>query len=504
MELFDNVIHGFTIAFQWENLLWSLFGVFMGNLIGVLPGMGVLAAISILLPLTYAMTPTAALMMLAGIYYGAQYGGGITCILLNLPGTASHAVTCLDGNPLALKGKSGSALFMLILASFIGAAVGIIIMILFSPVLVEVAFQFGPAEYFSMMMLGLFAGATLAKGSPVKGVAMVFLGLLLGVVGTDVNTGTIRYAFGVIELSDGVQLVALAMGLFGLADFLANVNIIGRGTKVRDTTKMSVRPEPGDIKQSLAPIARGSAIGAVLGILPGTGATIASFMSYAVEKRVSKTPQRFGRGAIEGIAGPESANNAAAQTSFIPTMSLGIPGDSVMALMLGALIIHGIQPGPQMVTEHADLFWGLIASFWIGNVLLVIMNLPLIGMWAKMLKVPYKYLFPSALFFVCVGVYSTNNTLFDVGMVLVVGLLGYLFLKLRFSPAPLLLGFVLGPMVEENFRRALLLSRGDMGIFVDRPISAGFIYAILALAIWLVFSSVRNRRRMRAMAQQEA
>ncbi|AUL46300.1 hypothetical protein BBB39_04195 [Bordetella trematum] len=504
MELFDNVIHGFTIAFQWENLLWSLFGVFMGNLIGVLPGMGVLAAISILLPLTYAMTPTAALMMLAGIYYGAQYGGGITCILLNLPGTASHAVTCLDGNPLALQGKSGSALFMLILASFIGAGVGIIVMILFSPVLVEVAFQFGPAEYFSMMMLGLFAGSTLAKGSPVKGVAMVFLGLLLGVVGTDVNTGTIRYAFGVIELSDGIQLVALAMGLFGLADFLANVNIIGRGTKVRDTSKMSVRPEPGDIKQSLAPIARGSAIGAVLGILPGTGATIASFMSYAVEKRVSKTPQRFGRGAIEGIAGPESANNSAAQTSFIPTMSLGIPGDSVMALMLGALIIHGIQPGPQMVTEHADLFWGLIASFWIGNLLLVVMNLPLIGMWAKMLKVPYKYLFPSALFFVCVGVYSTNNTLFDVAVVLAVGVLGYLFLKLRFSPAPLLLGFVLGPMVEENFRRALLLSRGDMAIFVDRPISAGFIYAIFALAAWLVFSSVRARRRMRAMAQQQA
>ncbi len=502
MELFDNVIHGFTIAFQWENLLWSLFGVFMGNLIGVLPGMGVLAAISILLPLTYAMTPTAALMMLAGIYYGAQYGGGITCILLNLPGTASHAVTCLDGNPLALQGKSGSALFMLILASFIGAGVGIIVMILFSPVLVEVAFQFGPAEYFSMMMLGLFAGSTLAKGSPVKGVAMVFLGLLLGVVGTDVNTGTIRYAFGVIELSDGIQLVALAMGLFGLADFLANVNIIGRGTKVRDTSKMSVRPEPGDIKQSLAPIARGSVIGSVLGILPGTGATIASFMSYAVEKRVSKTPQRFGRGAIEGIAGPESANNSAAQTSFIPTMSLGIPGDSVMALMLGALIIHGIQPGPQMVTEHADLFWGLIASFWIGNLLLVVMNLPLIGMWAKMLKVPYKYLFPSALFFVCVGVYSTNNTLFDVAVVLAVGVLGYLFLKLRFSPAPLLLGFVLGPMVEENFRRALLLSRGELSIFVERPISLGFIVACVLLIALLATSAVRQRGRRKELLVQ--
>jgi len=377
-------------------------------------------------------------------------------------------------------------------------------MILFSPMLVEVAFKFGPAEYFSMMMLGLFAGATLAKGSAVKGIAMVFLGLLAGVVGTDVNTGTIRYAFGVLELSDGIQLVALAMGLFGLADFFSNVNRIGKATVIaKEGVKMSVRPEPGDIRKSVAPVARGTAIGSVLGILPGTGATIASFMSYAVEKRVSKTPARFGRGAIEGVAGPEAANNAAAQTSFIPTMSLGIPGDPVMALMLGALIIHGIQPGPQMIVEHADLFWGLIASFWIGNVMLVIMNLPLIGMWAKLLQVPYKYLFPSALFFVCVGVYSTHNALFDVTMVLIVGIIGYVFIKLRFSPAPLLLGFVLGPMVEENFRRALLLSRGDLNVFLDRPLSAAFIYAILALAAWLIYSTIKNRRKMRQLLAQQ-
>ena len=504
MDLLSNVMNGFAVAFQWENLAWSIFGVFMGNLIGVLPGMGVLAAVSILLPLTYAMTPVAALMMLAGIYYGAQYGGGITCILLNLPGTPSHAVTCLDGNPLAKQGKSGSALFMLVMASFAGATVGILVMILFSPMLVEVAFKFGPAEYFSMMMLGLFAGATLAKGSAVKGIAMVFLGLLAGVVGTDVNTGTIRYAFGVLELSDGIQLVALAMGLFGLADFFSNVNRIGKATVIaKEGVKMSVRPEPGDIRKSVAPVARGTAIGSVLGILPGTGATIASFMSYAVEKRVSKTPARFGRGAIEGVAGPEAANNAAAQTSFIPTMSLGIPGDPVMALMLGALIIHGIQPGPQMIVEHADLFWGLIASFWIGNVMLVIMNLPLIGMWAKLLQVPYKYLFPSALFFVCVGVYSTHNALFDVTMVLIVGIIGYVFIKLRFSPAPLLLGFVLGPMVEENFRRALLLSRGDLNVFLDRPLSAAFIYAILALAAWLIYSTIKNRRKMRQLLAQQ-
>ncbi len=505
MDTLSNLMHGFSIAFQWNNLGWSLFGVFMGNLIGVLPGMGVLAAISILLPLTYSMTPTAALMMLAGIYYGAQYGGGITCILLNLPGTASHAVTCLDGNPLARQGKAGSALFMLIFSSFIGAIVGILILLFFTPILVDVAFKFGPAEYFSMMMLGLLAGATLAKGSAIKGVVMVVFGLVLGVAGTDVNTGTIRFAFGILELSDGLQLVALAMGFFGLADFIANVNRIGKVSKVKGSDSMSMssmKPQAGDIRASLAPIARGSAIGAALGILPGTGPTIASFISYATEKRVSKHPERFGRGAIEGVAGPESSNNAASQTGFIPTLSLGIPGDPVMALMLGALIIHGIQPGPQMMTEHADIFWGLIASFWIGNVALVVMNLPLIGIWAKLLAVPYRFLFPSALFFVCVGVYSTNNSLFDVGMVLFFGLMGYGCAKLKFEAAPLLLGFVLGPMVEENFRRALLLSRGDLATFVERPISATFIGLCVALIAWLAISALRGR--MRAMRVRTA
>lgn len=500
MDTFDNLLHGFSVALQWQNLGWALFGVFMGNLIGVLPGMGVLAAISILLPLTYTMAPVAALMMLAGIYYGAQYGGGITCILLNLPGTASHAVACLDGHPLAKQGKAGSALFMLIFSSFCGAIVGIATMVLFSPILVDVAFKFGPAEYFSMMMLGLLAGSTLAKGSAVKGVAMVVLGLIIGVIGTDVNTGTMRFTFGVLELSDGFQLVALAMGLFGLCDFLANVNkfgAVGNAVAAGKMTMKSMRPQAGDIKMSLMPIVRGTGIGAALGVLPGTGPTIASFISYATEKRVSKEPRRFGRGAIEGLAGPEAATSSAAQTSFIPTMSLGIPGDPVMALMLGALIIHGIQPGPQMMIEHMDLFWGLIASFWIGNLALVVLNLPLIGMWAKLLAVPYKYLFPSALFFICVGVYSTNNNLFDVGMVLFCGLGGYAFIKLKFEAAPLLLGFVLGPMVEENFRRSLLLSRGDMSVFFSRPISAGFITASALLIAWLLFSWVRTRQKGR-------
>ncbi|OFS61040.1 hypothetical protein HMPREF3069_05770, partial [Achromobacter xylosoxidans] len=370
MEILNNLMHGFSVAFALDNLLWAVFGVFMGNLIGVLPGMGVLAAISILLPLTYTMTPTAALVMLSGIYYGSQYGGGITSIMLNLPGTASHAVACLDGNPLARNGKAGSALFMLMFSSFCGASVGILAMILFSPLLVDVAFKFGPAEYFSMMMLGLLAGATLAKGSAIKGVAMVVVGLLLGVIGTDVNTGTMRFHFGILELSDGLQIVALAMGLFGVADFLKNINQIGGDTKVTSTkvSMKSMRPEAGDIKQSRGALVRGTAIGAAFGILPGTGPTIASFISYAVEKKVAREPRRFGRGAIEGIAGPEAATSASTQTSFIPTMSLGIPGDPVMALMLGALIIHGIQPGPQMMVEHADMFWGLIASFWVGNV----------------------------------------------------------------------------------------------------------------------------------------
>jgi len=490
-------MHGFTIAFQLDNLMWAAFGVFMGNLIGVLPGMGALAAISILLPLTYAMTPTAALIMLAGMYYGSQYGGGITSIMLNLPGTASHAVACLDGNPLARNGKAGSALFMLMFSSFLGATFGILAMILFSPWLVQLAFEFGPAEYFSMMMLGLLAGATLAKGSAVKGVAMVVVGLILGLIGTDVNSGISRFDFGVPELQDGLQIVALAMGLFGVADFLKNINR-GGGAHTQVLGRVStraLRPQKGDIKASRGALMRGTGIGAAFGVLPGTGPTIASFIAYATEKKVAREPHRFGRGAIEGVAAPEAATSAATQTGFIPTLSLGIPGDPVMALMLGALIIHGIQPGPQMVVEHADMFWGLIASFWVGNVLLLLLNLPLISVWIRLLSVPFRHLYPAALFFVCVGVYSTNNNLFDVGIVLLFGIVGYLLMRLRFEAAPLLLGFVLGPMVEVNFRRALLLSRGDPMIFVDRPISLAFIIAAVLLIAGLVYSSWRSISR---------
>ncbi len=499
MELFNNIVFGFGVALEPYNLMWAAFGVFVGNLIGVLPGLGVLASISILLPLTYTMTPTAALMMLAGIYYGAMYGGGITAIMLNMPGTATHAVACLDGNPLARSGRAGSALFMLMFSSFCGATVGILTMMFFSPVLTEIAFKFGPAEYFSMMTVGLIAGSTLARGSAVKGVAMVILGLILGVVGTDVNSGMMRFTFGIPEMSDGLNLVAVAMGFFGIADILRNVNKLGDISRTTEgkISMRALRPQPGDIRQSSGAIARGTALGAFFGVLPGTGSGISSFMAYAIEKRVAKDPSRFGRGAIEGLAAPESAANAAAQTAFIPTLTLGIPGDPVMALMLGALIIHGIQPGPQLIVEHADMFWGLVASFWVGNVILLFLNLPLIGMWVRLLSVRYKYLYPSALFFLCVGVYSGNNNLFDVWVVFWFGIIGYLFMRLRFEPAPLLLGFVLGPMMEENFRRALLLSRGDMTVFVTRPISAGFVAVGLGIIALLMVSYFRRQRRHR-------
>ena len=495
MEVLNNLMGGFVIALSPNHLLYSFIGVFMGNLIGVLPGIGPLAAISMLLPVTYSLEPTGALMMLAGIYYGAQYGGATTSILLNLPGVASHAVTCLDGHPMAKKGKGGAALFMSMFASFIGATIGILLMMFFSPLLVDMAFKFGPAEYFAMMMLGLLAASTLAKGSPLKGIAMVVVGLVAGVIGTDVNSGVARFAFDVPELTDGIALVALAMGLFGISDILANANRIGTGNTVKESkiTMRSLRLDKGEMKRSWMPILRGTGIGSFFGILPGTGSTIASFISYAVEKKVSKTPERFGHGAIEGVAGPEASNNAAAQTAFIPTMSLGIPGDAVMALMLGALMIHNIQPGPQMITEHPTIFWGLIASFWIGNLLLLVLNIPLIGMWVKLLTVPYRLIYPAVLFFICVGVYSTNNNMFDVGSVLVIGIFGYITMRLGFEPAPLLLGFVLGPMVEENFRRALLLSRGDMSVFVSRPISGTFMALCAAQLLAGAYSRLRRK-----------
>ncbi|MGI4939422.1 MAG: tripartite tricarboxylate transporter permease [Janthinobacterium lividum] len=475
---------GFGVALEWHNFLWAFFGVLMGNLIGVLPGMGPLSAISILLPMTYSMHPVPAILMLAGIFYGSQYGGAIGAILLNLPCHPPHAVTCLDGYPMTRKGRGGAALGITMLASFFAASVGILLMIFASPLLVSIAFKFGPTELFAIMLLGLLAGGTMSSGSPLKGVAMTVFGLMLGVAGTDVNTGIRRFTFGLNEMSDGVQLVALALGLFGVTEFLRNVNrlqVVGSGMNVR---LRDMRPSWAEVKQSILPIIRGTTVGAVFGAMPGTGPTITTFIAYALEKKISRTPHRFGHGALEGVAAPEAASHSKTQVDFIPTMSLGIPGDPVMALILGALLIQGIQPGPQLITDHPDIFWGLIASFWIGNVLLIILNVPLIQVWVKILQVPYKYLYPSALFFIAVGVYSTNNSFFEVSEVLAFGIVGAVFVVLGFPVAPILLGFVLGPMMEENFRRALLLSQGNFLVFLREPISAVFI-ALSALLILL-------------------
>jgi putative tricarboxylic transport membrane protein len=490
--------YGFGIAFQPHNLMWSFFGVLVGNLIGVLPGMGALTAISMLLPLTYTLHPVPAILMLAGIFYGSQYGGAIGAILLNMPSHPPHAVTCLDGYPMTKQGKGGTALGITMIASFFAASFGIIVMIFASPALVAVAFKFGPTEMFSIMLLGLLAGSTMARGSPIKGVAMTTIGLLIGVVGTDVNSGVQRFTFGFPELSDRVELVALAMGLFGIGDFLLSVNrmhfISTAGTKVR---LRDMRPSKAELKQAFMPMLRGTLIGTLFGAMPGTGPTITTFIAYAVERRISKTPERFGHGALEGVASPEAASHSKTQVDFIPTMSIGIPGDAVMALLLGALIIQGIQPGPQLISEHPDLFWGLIASFWVGNVLLVVLNVPMIGVWVKLLAVPFRYMYPCALFFIAIGVYSTNNSLFDVYEVLVFGVIGAVLLALDFPVAPILLGYVLGPLVEENFRRALLLSRGDMTVFVERPISAVFIAICTLLVVGQLFFAARAALRKR-------
>lgn len=490
-----DLMYGFGVAFEPHNLMWSIFGVVAGNLIGVLPGLGALAAISILLPLTYVMHPVAAILMLSGIFYGSMYGGAIGAILLNLPVHPPHAVACLDGYPMTKQGRGGAALGVAMLASFFAASVGIAVMVFFSPLLVDMAFKFGPAEVFSIMMLGLLAGATMSKGSAIKGVAMTLLGLLLGVVGTDVNTGMLRFTFGMSGLEDGVDLVALAMGLFGVAEFLISVNrltIVGSGMKMR---LKDMRPTRQEMKRSFFPMLRGTAIGTLFGVLPGTGPTITTFVAYALERKVSKTPERFGYGAIEGVASPEAASHSKTQVDFIPTMSLGIPGDPVMALILGALMIQGITPGPQLITEHPDIFWGLVASFWVGNLLLVVLNVPLIGLWVKLLQVPYKYLFPSALFFIAVGCFSTQNNLFQVGEVVVFGVLGAILVYLQFSVAPILLGYVLGPMLEENFRRALLLSRGDITIFVHSAISMWFVIASVLLIVVQILSFAWKKRR---------
>ena len=496
MELLNNLVLGFGVALTWGNLWYCFIGVMLGTLIGVLPGIGPIATISMLLPATFVLPPVSALIMLAGIYYGAQYGGSTTSILVNLPGEVSSVVTCLDGYQMARQGHAGKALGIAALGSFFAGTVATVLIAGFAPPLAELALKFGPADYFSLMVLGLIAAVVLAHGSIIKAIAMIVLGLLLGLIGTDVNSGVARYSFNLPELIDGVGIGTIAMGMFGFSEIVRNLE---QGEEEREIFTKNVTglwPNWSDIKRCFMPVVRGTIIGSALGILPGGGPVLGSFSAYTLEKKVSKTPEKFGTGMMEGVAAPESANNAAAQTSFIPLLTLGIPSNPTMALMIGAMIIHGIQPGPQIMTARPELFWGMIASMWVGNLMLVVLNLPLIGMWVKLLTVKYDYLFPAILIFCCIGVYSISNASMDVLLAALFGFIGYVFIKLEVEPAPLLLGFVLGPMMEENLRRALLLSRGDPAVFFTRPISLTLLVVSGALILMVMAPSIAKKREI--------
>ena len=496
MDMWQHLALGFGVAFTPMNLLYCLAGCLLGTLIGVLPGIGPVATIAMLLPATYALPPVAALIMLAGIYYGAQYGGSTTAILVNLPGESSSVVTVIDGYQMARKGRAGPALAAAGIGSFFAGCVGTVILAAFAPPLTEVAFKFGPAEYFSLMVLGLIGAVVLASGSLLKAIGMIVLGLLLGMVGTDVNSGVARYSFDIPELTDGIGFIVIAMGVFGYGEIIANLSHPSEKREVFTGKVEHIYPSKEDWKLMTPAILRGTLIGSALGILPGGGAMLSAFASYTIEKKTKLKPGEvpFGKGNIRGVAAPESANNAGSQTSFIPLLTLGIPPNAVMALMVGAMTIHNIQPGPQVMTSNPELFWGLIASMWIGNLMLIILNLPLIGLWIKLLTVPYRWLFPAIVLFCAIGVYSTNNNTWDVWMVGWFGIIGYVFIKLGMEPAPLLLGFILGPMMEENLRRALLLSRGDWSVLVTRPLSATLLAMAAALLIIVLMPAVKKSR----------
>ena len=501
MELIDNLTLGFSTALTLQNLFYCFIGVLIGTLIGVLPGIGPIATLAMLLPVTYALPPTSALIMLAGIYYGAQYGGSTTAILVNLPGESSSVVTCIDGYQMARRGRAGAALATAALGSFFAGTIGVLIVAALALPMVELAFKFGPAEYFSLMVLGLIGAVVLAGGSLIKAIAMIVLGLLLGLVGTDVNSGVARFSFDIPELADGINFAAVAMGVFGFAEIIANLE--QKDKREVFTSKVGkLMPSKAEFLYAAPAVLRGTALGSILGVLPGGGALLAAFAAYTLEKKITRNPEiPFGKGNIRGVAAPESANNAGAQTSFIPMLTLGIPPNAVMALMVGAMTIHNIQPGPQVMSSNPALFWGLIASMWIGNLFLVVLNLPLIGMWVQLLKVPYRLLYPAILVFCGIGVYSINNNPFDVTVTAVFGLIGYIFYKLRCEPAPLILGFILGPMMEENLRRAMLLSRGDATVFFTRPLSLGL---LVAAAILVVIVALPNIKKKREVAFQEA
>jgi TctA family transporter len=493
MELVDSLALGFQTALTPVNVFWCFVGVFLGTLVGVLPGIGPTATMAMLLPITFTFEPATALIMLAGIYYGAQYGGSTTAILINLPGETSSAVTAVDGHAMARQGRAGPALATAAIGSFFAGSVGTLVIVLFAPLLASIALEFGSAEFFSLVVLGLIASTALARGSTLKAIAMIVLGLLFGTVGQDLFSGTPRYTFGVRELYSGINFVSVAVGMFGVAEILRNLED-ERGRNIIVDKVTGLLPTREDLRRAARPILRGTGLGAALGILPGAGHILASFASYTVEKKLSRRPREFGRGAIEGVAGPESANNAAAQTSFIPLLTLGLPAHPVLALMFGAFIIQGIVPGPNVINDEPALFWGLIVSMWVGNGLLLLLNLPLIGLWVRLLRVPYRALFPAIVAFACIGTYSINSNVYDVFAILFFGLLGYGLVKLGGEPAPLLLGFVLGPLLENHMRRALIISHGDITTFVTRPISLVLLLVALVALVLAVLPSIRRRR----------
>lgn len=501
MSVLHDLALGFQIALTWQAVLICLGGVVLGTFVGVLPGIGALAAISLCLPLTYYMLPVHGLILLSGIFYGAQYGSSTSSILLNIPGTPAAAATCLDGNPMARKGRAGQALFIVTLSSYFGGMVGILLLVAFAAPLAQFALSFGAPEYFAVMLLGLVAASTASPGSPVKGLAMMVLGLIFGMVGTDVTSGAYRFTLGYLELTDGINLVAMAMGLFGIGEVLSNLAAPPAPQPPKKSFRLrEMLPTRTEARQSVLPAVRGSVIGSWIGALPGTGPAIAAFVAYATEKRVSRTPEKFGTGAVEGIAAPESANNASVQAAFIPTLCIGIPGDAVMAFMLGAMIIHGIVPGPNLITEQPDMFWGLVASFAVGNLILVLLTLPMIGVWVKILNIPRQVLYPLIIFLICVGVFSVNSNVFDVFVAVAFGILGFVMTLFRYPVAPILLGYILGPLVEENFRRTLFISNGDFSAFLSSPVSV-ICLGLVALALIVPAMLTVRRRRLRVPPQ---
>jgi putative tricarboxylic transport membrane protein len=493
MDVLANLSLGMGVALRPENLGFCFVGTLLGTLVGVLPGIGPVTTVAILLPITFVLSPVAALIMLAGIYYGAQYGGSTTAILIRIPGEASSVVTAIDGHEMARQGRAGAALGIAAIASFFAGCAATLLIAFAAPVLANIALQFGPAEYFSLMVCGLVAAVVLAHGSLVKAIAMVLIGLLLGLVGTDVNSGVRRFTMGFQPLADGIEFVALSMAIYGIADVAHNLE------KRENTIAVSARvgsiwPTWSDIRHCAPSILRGTGLGSLLGVLPGGGALLAAFAAYTVEKKLARPPRRFGQGDIRGVAGPEAANNAGAQTSFVPMLTLGIPSNPTMAMMIGALMIHGIAPGPRVMTDRPDMFWGLIASMWVGNLMLVVLNLPLVGLWVRLLQVPYRFLFPSILVFCCIGTFAVNGSSFDLFVLGAFAVFGYICSMLDFEPAPLILGFVLGPMMEENFRRAMLISRGDPMVFLTEPISVAFLSIAGFLLVIVAAPAVRSTR----------